>query len=336
MDRRYLCQLTVLGLLTALPVTMIAINGIDAIHAILKPGELQDHATNGHPDSTSNKAGEEMVHQKLRFGVYDPSGVFAGDRNLKLRHIFVSWTAFDRKELAEALISLERQEFDILLTIEPWPKPGVEGPLLPEIARGHYDNIVDDLADILRKLTGPVYIAWGHEMDQDMTERYPWSGADPAQYIAAYRHVVDRLRSRVDTQLYCVWAGVLKASSLRYWPGEEYADFVGMPVYSFPMWDQQTYGFIRDFRTTFEEKREIVAGLNKPLMITELGVSGSADFESFWLHQAFVALQDYPDLAAVVFFYAKDSEGAWGGEVKTPDWRVNPDSIRSLVEWKLR
>ena len=35
----------------------------------------------------------------------------------------------------------------------------------------------------------------------------------------------------------------------------------------------------------------------------------------------------------VVFFYAKDFEGAWGSEVETPDWRVDADSVRGLVEW---
>ena len=334
-DRRFLVQLSAIGLLIVLPVLMIAINGIDAIQAILRPaGGQGDVATDGS-EVPFVKAGAGTRSEKLRFGVYDPSGVFAGESNLRLRHVYVSWAAFNSEELAERLKSLERQGFEPLLTIEPWPKPGVDRPLLTAIANGEYDRIIDDLAASLHEVNGPVYISWGHEMDQDLTERYPWSGANPPQYIAAYRHVVNRIRDQVDTELHWIWAGVIKEGSLRYWPGEDYADFVGLPIYSFPAWVQQTYGYIRDFRTTFEEKRRIVAGLNKPLIITELGVSGSPDFESFWLHQAFIALQDYPDLYAVVFFYAKDTEGAWGSEVETPDWRVNADSIRGLVDWKL-
>ena len=250
--------------------------------------------------------------------------------------MYISWVAFDRRKLVEKLTSLQQHGFEPLLTIEPWPKPGGDRQLLAEIVSGHYDHLINDIAEILSKLDAPVWISWGHEMDQDLTRRYPWSGGDPSLYIAAYRHVVDRIREQVKTPLHWVWAGVLKDGSLRYWPGDEYVDFVGMPIYSFPAWDQRTYGYIRDFCTTFEEKRKFVAGRNKPLMITELGVSGSDDFESFWLHQAFMELHKYPDLAAVLFFYSRDSEGAWGDAVATPDWRVHPDSIRGLVDWNLR
>src|SRR5688572_13431474 len=105
-------------------------------------------------------------------------------------------------------------------------------------------------------------------MDQDLAERYPWSGADPNEYVAAYRYFVDRIRSQVTTELLWVWAGVLKVGSLRYWPGDEYVNYIGMPIYGFPNWDRRTYGYIRDFRTTFDEKRKIVLELRKPLIIT--------------------------------------------------------------------
>ncbi len=127
----------------------------------------------------------------------------------------------------------------------------------------------------------------------------------------------------------------MKESTCKYWPGDSYADFIGMPIYSFPAWDQMTYGYIRDFKSTFGDKRRFVAELGKPIIITELGVNGSDDFEGFWLHQAFIGLDSQPDLAAVVFFYAKDSDGVWGEKLDTPDWRVNPDLLRGLVAWKV-
>jgi endoglucanase len=123
---------------------------------------------------------------------------------------------------------------------------------------------------------------------------------------------------------------------LRYWPEDEYVDHIGMPIYSFPDWDRQNYGYIRDFRTTFEEKRRRIQELRKPLIITELGVTGSADFQSFWLRSAVDSLKAYGDLKAVVFYYATDTEGVWGRDVTTPDWRVHPELIRGLVAWKLR
>lgn len=346
-DRRLASQLVLLGFLTVLPVVMITFNGRKAVRAILAPvstsadgpaAALEVPTGLNDPltvvDKPSTTADRPAATAPLHFGVYDPDGVFATDKALKLRHIYISWAAFDPAALAEELRALEAQDFEILLTVEPWPAADASSPLLTGILNGEYDRILDELAGVLRRLDGPVYISWGHEMDQDLAVRYPWSNADPAQFVAAYRHVVDRLRERVDTPLVWIWAGVLKEGSLRYWPGEEYVDLIGMPVYSFPVWDQQTYGFIRDFRTTFEGKCKIVAELDKPLIITELGVSGSTDFGSFWLHQAFLALEDYPQLVGVIFFYGKDHAGVWGTGVETPDWRVHPATIRGLVDWK--
>ncbi|MGE3776595.1 MAG: glycoside hydrolase family 26 protein, partial [Pirellulaceae bacterium] len=199
-----------------------------------------------------------------------------------------------------------------MLTIEPWPKADIQQPLLQAITAGQYDDNLASLAQSLQALQGPVYLSWGHEMDQDLTRRYPWSAASPADFIAAYRYVVDWLRQRVQTEIRWIWTAVLKEGSARYWPGDAYADFVGMPVYSFPEFDHATYGYIRHFRQTYEDKRKIATQFGKPLCITELGVHGSAEFASFWLHQAFLALDDYPELAMVIFFYSRDSAGAWG------------------------
>ncbi|WP_419581093.1 glycoside hydrolase family 26 protein [Stieleria magnilauensis] len=356
-DKRLAMQFVSLVVLAVLPISMIAVNGARAFYGILAEpsGGNRDTGDSMHEDegtdtialdlraapsgpsadtisAEANAEGEDS----LIFGVYDPDGEFERDRSLRLRHVYVSWADFDRSKLRQSLVAMENRGFQILLTIEPWPIAGRGDDLLASILAGGYDETLNDLARILDSLNGPVYVSWGHEMDQDLTERYPWSGSDPDRFVGAYQHVVNFLRRHANTELRFIWAGVLKEGSLRYWPGNEYADYVGMPVYSYPRWDQKTYGFIRDFRTTFEEKAKVVEELDVPLLITELGVSGSSDFEAFWLHQAFMGLRDYESLKGIVFFYAQDVEGAWGSDIATPDWRVHPDSIRGLVEWELR
>ncbi|PAY20558.1 hypothetical protein CKO51_05800 [Rhodopirellula sp. SM50] len=356
-DRRLAVQFASLVVLAVLPFSMIAVNGARAFYGILAEpsGKTRDARDDAHEsDGTDvialnlNAATSEVPvdsisaeeipegDDTLIFGVYDPDGEFERDHSLRLRHVYVSWADFDRNTLRRSLAAMESRGFQILLTIEPWPIPGRGDDLLTAILSGGYDQTLEELAGILDSLNGPVYVSWGHEMDQDLTERYPWSGTDPDQFVRAYRHVVDSLRENTETELRWIWAGVMKEGSLRYWPGREYADYVGMPVYSYPRWDQKMYGYIRDFRTTFQEKAKVVEELDVPLLITELGVSGSSDFEAFWLHQAFMGLRDYEKLKGVVFFFGQDVEGAWGSDVATPDWRVHPDSIRGLVEWELR
>jgi beta-mannanase len=336
-DRRLVAQFTTLSLLILLPITMIAINGATAVHAILAPpthgiNRAQQDAV-GDLNGNGELQGTPLMPK--RFGIYDPSGTFDDHRSLGLRHVYVSWVDFDPASLIDQLSQLQRRGLDLLITVEPWPLESAEAPLLVGVSRGDYDGVIERLADVFSALQGPIHVSWGHEMDQDLADRYPWSAADPEQYINAYRYFVDEIRRRTRTEIRWVWAGVMKSESLRFWPGDQYVDFIGMPIYSFPAWERKAYGYIRSFATTFEEKSRIVMGLGKPLMITEMGVSGSDDFSQYWLHQAFLVFDDYPDLATVVFFYSVDSEGVWGEDVPTPDWRVHKDVIISLVDWKV-
>ena len=271
----------------------------------------------------------------LKFGIHDPGKVFDTDGNLKIRHIYISWVNFDAELLSEKLREFEIQGFEPMITIEPWQKNDSTTPLLPAITNGDYDDTIDRVALAIGVLTKPAFLIWGHEMDQDITIRYPWSSCSPKEYVKAYRYVADRIRKQVTVKHQWVWTGVMKEGSCEFWPGDSYADFIGMPIYSFPSWDQMTYGYIRDFNSTFSDKKRFVAELGKPIIITELGVNGSDDFESFWLHQAFIGLDRQPDLEAIVFFYAKDSDGVWGEKWDTPDWRVNPSLLIGLVDWKV-
>lgn len=335
MDRRFLHQIALLSGLVVLPVVMICLNGVRAVSVILTPTSKDTAHSATLPWRTSPAVRNSSDKRPLQFGVYDPGDVFAEDKVLTIRHIYISWVAFEPELLGKQLRQLCAASYTPLLTMEPWPHTDAAGELLSAITNGEYDEAIDDIASALEAVEGPLYLCWGHEMDQDLTARYPWSGRDPSQYVTAYRYVVDRLRRDGDARWKWVWAGVLKSGSLRYYPGDAYVDVIGMPIYSFPQWDQRTYGFVRDFRETYEEKRAIVKTLNKPLLITEMGVTGSPDFEAFWLRQAFLSLDAYPELTGIVFFYDRDTEYAWGKDVDTPDWRVHPDAIRGLVKWKL-
>lgn len=323
-DMRLRSQLFTIACLACIPFIMIALNGGRAIRALLN-GPVHAEAP-APPVKTTRQT-------SLQFGVYDPKGVFAADKQLKIRHLYISWIDFDADAFKSAVDHLQQNEMDLLLTIEPWADADRRDTLLVDVASGHYDDRLKAISAQLVGFTNRMHVVWGHEMDQDLTERYPWSGKAPDQFIAAYRHVTQYLRKQFGEQVDFVWSGVIKDGSLRYWPGDQYVHYVGMPIYSFPSFDQRYHGYIRDFRTTFSEKAKQVRQLNKPLMITELGVAGSDDFKSFWMHQAFLALDDYPEIATIVFFYGQESEGAWGKEIETPDWLVHPDTIRGLVKW---
>jgi beta-mannanase len=360
-DNRLFAQLVSLLVLVLLPITMITFNGFTAIRGVMgmmayRTEDGRQHTENcfranwalavnasqrveSHTEEAT--ASKSITRESLKdstacvqFGVFDPQAEFAEDRNLRLRHVYVSWCEYQASELTSQLAALEASGYQILLTIEPWSRDASgEDTLLQSVIDGQYDDIIRGLAQVLDQIKGPVLVTWGHEMDQDLISRYPWSGKEPDHFVNAYRHVVNQFRSLTDTEILWVWNGVIKSGSEKYWPGNEYVDVVGIPVYSFPHWDQQFHGYIRDFSKTLGEKWSLIESFEKPFIITELGVSGSADFSAFWLHNAIQMLERYQKLKAVVFFYSRDVEGAWGNDLPTPDWRVHPDVIRGLVEW---
>ena len=76
--------------------------------------------------------------------------------------------------------------------------------------------------------------------------------------------------ARAETTYY-VWSPVGSPGLHQYWPGPDYADYVGLSVYGFPQWDVRHYGRPRSFAEIFSEKYELVKGFGKPVLIAELG-----------------------------------------------------------------
>lgn len=317
-------------LMSLLPVAMIMTNGIVALRSILYTPSL-DHTLG----SELNETLSQTEGQTIKFGVYDPYDTFDGEQLFQLRHVYVPWNQLASHDLKGTLQNLVDQGFEPLVTIEPLPLDNESKDLLSSILAGDYDGVIKELATSLQGLKGPIYIAWGHEMDRDISSRYPWSCKDPETYRQAYRYVVDRVRSQVKADLRWIWVAVMEENCLDYYPGDDYVDYVGTTLYGFPAFDRKTRGSVVSFRNKLDAKLDRVQSVNKPVFLTELGVTGGINFEELWMSDAFGAFQHYPNLAGVVFFYANDTANAWGDDIPTPDWRCHPETIRQLVDWKL-
>src|SRR5688572_21120054 len=171
-DSRIVQQILLLGVLTVLPLIMIGFSGAAAMRSLLA-GPPEHEQKSVAPATVVEATVQSRPREYLQFGVYDPAGVFADEPELSIRHVYLSWVSFDADELAERLSALAEQGVQPFITVEPWPMDGEKnGELLRRVASGDYDPIIDRFARTLRGLTGPVYLCWGHEMDQDLAERY--------------------------------------------------------------------------------------------------------------------------------------------------------------------
>ncbi len=149
------------------------------------------------------------------------------------------------------------------LQVGLWMVGALEG-----VAQGEYDGNINRLADWLNQLDCPVYLRIGYEFD------LPDNHYEPALYVRAFRHLVDRLRSRGVANTAFVWhsyASTLSQPLTAWYPGDDYVDWCAVSL------------FDQDYEQLIP-MAEFAKAHNKPLMIGEAtprGV-GTVDFVLWW------------------------------------------------------
>lgn len=271
-------------------------------------------------------ASGSTMAKPVDLGIYDPPGRFAGSGGFTIEHFFLDWTSYDSEKLKQSMAKAVSNGRWPLLTVEPWPyerTPGQTAALFADIVSGKYDEAIKRLCTDINSVGAPLFIRWGHEME-NINHRYPWAQNDIVGYVKAYRHFVDLCRGLLTPEAYFVWSPVGHKELFRYWPGPDYVDHIGVSVYGFPEYDLKNHRRPRSFDRIFSEVYERVSLFDKPLMIAELGVTGTAKYQRDWMRQAFRSFRKYPRLQAAVYFAARDSPLAWGQDYSVPDWQIAP------------
>ena len=257
----------------------------------------------------------------VNYGVYDPEKGF-DDAYMAIEHIYVSWVAFDPIELWDSYRYAKHRDRWLMVTVEPWlENKASDADLLSATVSGYYDENIDAVCRTLGQLGVPLFVRWGHEMEK-VTGRYPWAKEDASAYVQAYRRFVDRCRDLVPEALF-VWSPAGNKGLDRYWPGPYYVDYIGVSVYGFAERDLDRHGKIRSFRELFAERYARIERFGKPVMIAELGVNGGRSQQEVWMQELFLDLKTFPLLKTVVYFNARDSEGAWESKYAVPNWKID-------------
>jgi len=202
-------------------------------------------------------------------------------------------------------------------------------------ASGAHDADLDQTARAVKAYGQPVYIRPWAEMNADWVDFQPTpegsrpQGGTPAEFISAWRHVVDRfsaagaLNARwVFNPTADTYPGTTAVRTI--WPGRQYVDVLGMDGYN---WG--THGSLRwrSFRDIFGTQygRLTVLAPTLPVWICETGSTDPASrFQAVtvkappgqtkgtWWRDAF-ATTSMPRISTVVFFAAN----------KERDWRLD-------------
>ncbi len=269
----------------------------------------------------------------VAFGVYDPHGRFAGERDPDIEHVFVFWQALDLRDFRRRLDQARARGRIMMVTVEPytrapnWRDGGDR--LFQDILRGGFRQEIATICGAIGDFGGRVLVRWGHEMENP-TGRYPWARQDARGYQAAYRHFVDQCRSLAPEARY-VWSPIGERNMGAYYPGAAHVDFVGISLWGLQSYDERFHGGVRDFSATFRAKYDRAARFGKPVIIAELGVAGDRSYRETWLRSLFETLarsDSFRALRAVVYFNDREPHH-WPFGLGSPDWRVTPAQWRA-------
>ena len=263
------------------------------------------------------------------FGAYDPYGDFANDKTANVEHLFLPWEDVDLSSLADAEEYARTRGRSILITIEPWTWSEdwrvSPGELRSRILSGQYDANMSAICQIVGAMNVPVTIRWAHEME-DRTGRFTWANWNPKDYIAAYHRMVDICRADAPHATF-MWSPKGDEGLEAYYPGDDYVDVIGLSVFGLQAWDQKYFGRDRSFSEVLKPGYERVVGFNKPVVVAELGMVGSAAYVQAWSAESRDAhLPQFQRLTGVIYFNQKEVS-PWPDGFGLPDWRVTRNII---------
>ena len=204
------------------------------------------------------------------------------------------------------------------------------------VAEGKYDAYIDEWAKDAVEFHAPLFLRFGHEMNDPY--RYPWGPQynKPEDFIAAWKHVVDRFRTAGANNIIWIWSPHPAYLTFeQYYPGEKYVDWIGVGALN--------YGTVApwskwwSFHDIFKGFYNNVSLYNKPIMICEFGSLEVGGDRAAWYQQALDSFpQKYPLVKSLVMFNnSADNTTTY----KTLDWSITraPDVTaavhQSLKDW---
>ena len=195
----------------------------------------------------------------------------------------------------------------VFVELEPF------GVSLASIAAGRSDNYLRTYASTIREFGHPVILSFAHEMNGNW---YSWGDGHvtPAEFIAAWRHVVQVFRAEGASNVTWVWTvnnTIVKDSLRPWWPGAKWVDWVGVDGY----YVFHSDSFDSVFGTTIAQIR---AFSHAPVMIAETAVGVTTNRETQIANLFDGAHTDH--IVALVWFDKTQNAGVYH-----QNWRLEDD-----------
>lgn len=255
------------------------------------------------------------------------------DRSVDVVNIFKSWmTAFP----ADELTAITDGGSLPAITWEPWnPGRGSVQPAfsLTRIVAGAFDDYLRTWARRVADWPGTLALRFAHEMNGGW---YPWgvttNGNNPADYVAAYRHVHDLFRRAGATNVLWIWCPnvVLPRSEPleAMYPGDQHVDLIGLDGYNGGT-DVPGRGGWLSPEQIFQPTLAALAGIAPAtrVLLNETASTEQGGSKGHWIDQLVGYVQRESRLAGFVWFNVH----------KDTDWRIQSSAesiaaMRSALE----
>lgn len=200
-----------------------------------------------------------------------------------------------------------------MVTWEPWTAAfdeEIHGPQsarsyrpLRDVARGRYDDFVRDWSRDCMRWGKPLFLRFGHEMNNP---HYPWSfatGNTPEDFKDAWRRVWDIFEESGCRNVAWVWTPLPGPEFEAYYPGEIRVDWVGVAVLNYGLtWPPHRWW---EFEDLLKASYDRLAAFRKPILVPEAASVGESADKGQWLTTALRSLRSsFPLVRMVVFFDA--------------------------------
>ena len=259
----------------------------------------------------------------MPYGAFDPGGDYIDETENVIEHLFLPWEDVSLPSLVDAdLYALERNRA-LLITIEPWTWTRDERNtpefLLNGILNGYYDSNMRTICRIIGDMQSPATVRWAHEMER-ADGQFIWAGWAPDDYITTYRRMIDICRAEAPN-ITVVWSPAGDDGMDAYYPGDDYADLIGLSIFGYEPWEKGVLGAPRTYQEILDETYARAAIYGKPVIVAELGYSGSPAYVADWENSVRQPQPDKPLLSGVVYFDQQEVY-PWPDGYGLPDWRL--------------
>ena len=172
-----------------------------------------------------------------------------------------------------------------------------------DVASGARDSVIDARAADVKRLRQPILMSFCHEPGGA-----PNSSGSPADYVAAWRHIVERFRQ--DGVRNVAWVWTLTAYSFRtgtaaeYYPGDQWVAWVGVDGYVNISCPWLTVGWT-SWDGVFGAANAFARDHDKPLIIAEFSLREDPqdpERKGRWLASSLAEMRTMSQLRAVVAF----------------------------------